>query len=159
MPTKLPLRNGCNGFTLVEVMIALAILTIALLGVAATTALQGGGIAGTFPFGQAAVTRGYYLSTATMLAQDRLEQVKRVQYAKYKVGATAHPFTSDNLPPGLNETPVAGFPNFNRQVTVADGPAADTKRLTVTVTFILPTERGVNPNEGMSLSTLVAARP
>jgi prepilin-type N-terminal cleavage/methylation domain-containing protein len=151
MPTKLPLRNGCNGFTLVEVMIALAILTIALLGVAATTALQGGGIAGTFPFGQAAVTRGYYLSTATMLAQDWLEQVKRVSY---KVG---DPY---NLPSGFtDQSPVPNFPNFNRQVRVVDGPVGNTKAVTVTVTFILPTERGVNSNEGMSLSTLVAARP
>jgi prepilin-type N-terminal cleavage/methylation domain-containing protein len=141
-----------QGFTLVEVMIAMAILAIALLGVAATAALQGGGIAGTFPFGQAAVTRGYYLSTATMLAQDRLEQVKRVSY---KVGAD--PFAPGTPPPGFpDDTPV---PNFNRQVRVVNGPAADTKRVTVTVTFTLPTERGTNPNEGMSLSTLVAARP
>ena len=47
-----------RGFTLVEVLIALAILTIAVLGVAATTALQGGGIAGSISFCQAAVTLG-----------------------------------------------------------------------------------------------------
>lgn len=143
-----------RGFTLVEVMIALAILTIALLGVAATTALQSGGIAGNFPFGQAAVTRGYYLSTATMLAQDRLEQVKRVQYT---VGAD--PFAPGNPPPGFtDETPVNGFPNFNRQVRVVGGPVGDTKEVTVTVAFTLPTERGAN-QESMKISTLVAARP
>lgn len=154
MPTKLPLRNGCSGFTLVEVLIALAILTIALLGVAATTAIQSGGISGTFPFGQAAVTRGYYLSTATMLAQERLEQVKRVQY---RVGAD--PFASGTPPPGFpDDTPVNGFPNFNRQVRVVGGPAADTREVTVTVTYTLPTERGAN-QESMKISTLVAARP
>ncbi|HWR20335.1 MAG TPA: prepilin-type N-terminal cleavage/methylation domain-containing protein, partial [Verrucomicrobiae bacterium] len=114
-----------RGFTLVEVLIALAILTVAILGVAATTALQsGGGSAGAVSFGQAAVTRGYYLSTATMLAQDRLEQVKRVQYR-----AGTDPFTPGNPPPGFpDETPVNGFPNFNRQVRVVAGPAADTRR-------------------------------
>lgn len=149
--SRLPLRNGCRGFTLVEVLIALAILTIALLGVAATTAIQSGGIAGTFPFGQAAVTRGYYLSTATMLAQDRLEQVKRVTY---KVGAD--PFALGTPPPGFpDDTPVL---NFSRQVRVVDGPVGNTKEVTVIVAFTLPTERGAN-QESMSVSTLVAARP
>jgi len=145
-----------RGFTLVEVLVALAILTIALLGVAATTALQGGGIAGTFPFGQAAVTRGFYLSTATMLAQDRLEQVKRVQY---RVGTD--PFAPGSPPPNFaDESPVdpIAFPNFNRQVRVVDGPVGNTKEVTVTVSFTLPTERGAN-QESMRLSTLVAARP
>lgn len=149
------LKNRYYGFTLIEVLIALAILTIALLGVAATTALQSGGIAASLPFGQAAVTRGYYLSTATMLAQDRLEQVKRVQY---RVGA-ADPFAPGNPPPGFaDETPVNGFPNFNRRVRVVGGPVADTKEVTVTVTFTLPTEQGAN-HENMRIGTLVAAKP
>ncbi|MGB4780502.1 type IV pilus modification PilV family protein [Candidatus Methylomirabilis sp.] len=144
-----------RGFTLVEVLIALAILTIAVLGVAATTALQSvGGSAGAVSFGQAAVTRGYYLSTATMLAQDRMEQVKRVQY---RVGTD--PFAPGNPPPGFaNETPVNGFPNFDRLVTVAAGPATDTRRVTVTVAFTLPTAQGANP-ESINITTLVAARP
>jgi prepilin-type N-terminal cleavage/methylation domain-containing protein len=143
-----------RGFTLVEVLIALAILTVAVLGVAATTALQSGGSAGAISFGQAAVTRGYYLSTATMLAQDRLEQVKRVQY---RVGSD--PFTPGNPPPGFaNEIPVNGFPSFNRLVTVAAGPAANTKQVTVTVTFTLPTAQGAN-QESVNVTTLVAARP
>jgi len=144
-----------RGFTLIEVLIALTILTIAVLGVAATTALQSGGSAGALSFGQAAVTRGYYLSTATMLAQDRLEQVKRVQY---RVGAT-DPFAPGNPPPNFaNETPVNGFPNFDRLVTVVNGPVADTRRVTVTVAFTLPTAQGANL-ESINITTLVAARP
>lgn len=144
-----------RGFTLVEVLIALAILTIAVLGVAATTALQSGGSAGALSLGQAAVTRGYYQSTATMLAQDRLEQVKRVQY---RVGA-ADPFAPGNPPPNFpDESPVNGFPNFTRQVRVVAGPAADTRRVTVTVAFTLPTAQGAN-QEGVNITTLVAARP
>ena len=147
-------KRAPHGFTLVEVLIALAILTVAVLGVAATTALQSGGSAGAISFGQAAVTRGYYLSTATMLAQDRLEQVKRVQY---RVGAD--PFAPGNPPPGFtDETPVNGFPNFNRQVRVVAGPAADTRRVTVTIAFTLPTAQGAN-QESMNVTTLVAARP
>lgn len=147
-------KRASQGFTIVEVMIALAILTIALLGVAATTALQSGGIAGSLPFGQAAVTRGYYLSTATMLAQDRLERVKRVQYT---VGAD--PFAPGNPPPGFpDESPCGVLPNSNCQVRVVGGPVANTKEVTVTVAFTLPTERGAN-QESMRISTLVAARP
>ena len=147
-------KRASHGFTLVEVLIALAILTVAVLGVGATMALQSGGSAGAVSFGQAAVTRGYYLSTATMLAQDRLEQVKRVQY---RVGAD--PFAPGTPPPGFtDETPVNGFPNFNRQVRVVDGPVGNTKEVTVTLSFTLPTERGAN-QESMRLSTLVAARP
>lgn len=144
-----------RGFTIVEVLIALAILTIAVLGVAATTALQsGGGSAGAISFGQGAVTRGYYLSTATMLAQSRLEQVKRVQY---KVGAD--PFAPGNPPPSFaDETPVNGFPNFTRQVRVVAGPAANTRQVTVTVAFTLPTSQGAN-QESINIKTLVAARP
>ena len=145
-----------RGFTLVEVLIALAILTVAVLGVAATTALQSvGGSAGALSFGQAAVTRGYYLSTATMLTQDRLEQVKRVQY---RVGV-ADPFAPGNPPPNFaDESPVAGFPNFNRQVRVVAGPDADTRRVTITVAFTLPTAQGAN-QESINVTTLVAARP
>ena len=71
--------NG-GGFTLIEVVIALALLTIALLGVASAVALQSGGIAVSLPIGQAAVTRGHHVSVATFLAQERLEQVRRLQY-------------------------------------------------------------------------------
>ena len=143
-----------RGFTLVEVLIALAILTVAVVGVAATTVIQSGGLAGSVSFGQAAVTRGYYVSTATMLAKDRLEQVKRVQY---KVGAD--PFAPGTPPPGFaDESPVTGFPNFNRQVRVVAGPAADTRQVTVTVAFTLPTAQGAN-QENINIKTLVAARP
>jgi len=149
-----------RGFTIVEVLIALAIVAIAVLGAAATTALQSsGGSAGAISFGQAAVTRGYYQSTATMLAQEQLEKVKHITY---KVGAP-DPFNTgtNNPPPGpefADQNPVPNFPNFNRQVRVIAGPAADTRQVTVTVNFTLPTSQGAN-QESINLKTLVAARP
>mgnify|MGYP001559147055 CR=1 FL=1 len=145
-----------RGFTLVEVLIAMAILTIALLGIAGTVALQSGGIAASLSFGQAAVTRGNYISTATFLAEDRLEQVKRVSYT-----VAVDPFGSNAnaAPPGFaDENPVNGFPNFSRQVRIVNGSVGNTKTVTVTVSFTLPTEAGMN-QESAAVSTLIAARP
>ncbi|CBE70078.1 MAG: prepilin-type N-terminal cleavage/methylation domain-containing protein [Candidatus Methylomirabilis oxygeniifera] len=146
-----------RGFTLVEVLIALAILTVAVLGVAATTALQGGGgSAGAVSFGQAAVTRGYYLSTATMLAQDRLEQVKRQALSSFPpAGFPNEGFETIPVGPGPG---CPCYPNFGRQVSIVAGPAADTRQVTVTVAFTLPTAQGAN-QESINISTLVAARP
>jgi len=156
-----------RGFTLVEVLIALAILTIALLGVAATTALQSGGIAGSISVGQAAVTRGYYRSTATMLAQDRLEQVRRLQYsigppAVDQIGGGPAPNGAATLSLQFQDEAfgtIASYPNFARQVRVQAGtPAATIKTVIVTVNLRLPTDTGMN-SESVAISTLIAARP
>ena len=58
-----------NGFTLIEILIATVIITIASLGIATLT---GGVIRGN--------SFSKRLTTATTLAQDRLEQVKRIGY-------------------------------------------------------------------------------
>jgi type IV pilus assembly protein PilV len=58
-----------NGFTLVEILIATVVITIASLGIATLTA---GVISGN--------SFSKRLTTATTLAQDRLEQAKRIGY-------------------------------------------------------------------------------
>lgn len=68
-------RKREGGFTLIEVMAAIAILTIGILGVAA---MQGSAIR--------ANDRGYRLTEATTLAQDRLEYLKTQPYANLVVG-------------------------------------------------------------------------
>ena len=151
---------GEHGFTLVEVLIAMAILTIGLLGILAGAGVQSGGIAASLPFGQAAVTRGQFVSTATMLAQQRLEQLKRLQYI---VGPPAvDQFGADPIPAGFADEgfgTIAGFPNFSRQVRVQTGvPAANMKTVTVTVTFNLPKETGTG-QENLVINTIIAARP
>lgn len=150
--------GGDRGFTLIEVLIAIGILTVALLGVAGTAAIQSGGIGASFSFGQAAVTRGHYISTATFLAQERLEQLKRLDY---RVGPPAvDQYGSDPIPAGfLDENPVQGSPNFSRQVRVQTGvPALNMKTVTVTVTFTPPKETGIG-QDTVVISTLIAARP
>ncbi len=151
---------GQGGFTLVEVLIALAILTIAVLGVAGGVLVQSGGIAASLPVGQAAVTRGYYVSTATVLAQQRQEQLKRLQYT---VGPPAvDQFGAGPTPAGFADEDfgsISGYPNFRREVRVQTGvPGANMKTVTVTVRFNLPTQTGTN-QESLAVSTIIAARP
>jgi prepilin-type N-terminal cleavage/methylation domain-containing protein len=156
-------HRNAPGFTLVEVLVAIMILTVALLGIGGVIAVQNNsGIAASLSFGQAAVSRGYYISTATMLAQDRMEQVKRVPY---NVGS-ADPFGADPnaAPPGLgDENPVNGYPNYIRQVRITPAAAGAvaagaTKTVTVTITFTLPKETGT-AQESIALNTIIAARP
>lgn len=60
------LNKDKRGFTLLEIIFALAILTIGLVGVLAL-----------FPTGLRASKRGSDFTTATFLAQQMLEQIKR----------------------------------------------------------------------------------
>ncbi len=149
---------GERGFTLVETLIALAILTVGLLGVAGALAVQSGGVAASIPFGQGVITRSHYISAGIMLAEDWLEQTKRLQYT---IGPPAVDQIG-NPPTGFADQgfgSITGYPNFSRQVRVQTGaPAANMKTLTVTVSFNLP-NAPTQSQESVVLTTLVAARP
>lgn len=154
---------GEGGFTLVEVLVAVMILAIALLGVVGAATLQSGGIALSLPIGQAAITRGYHVTTAAMLAQESLEQVKRLQWTlgPPEVDQFA-PLDANGSPPGFADEglgAIAGYPNFSRQVRVTDdSPVTNMKTVTVTVRFNLPYESGMR-QESIAVSTLIAALP
>lgn len=166
MSTKLPtLSTRCRGFTLIEVLVALTILTIAVLGIGVAVGVQSGGTAKSVSFGLGAVSRAGFLSTAAFRAQERLEQVKGFLVQNYTVngaGVVTNPFAAavglDVAPPGFaDDTPL---PSFNRRVRVAAGPAGATTQVTqvtVTVTFNAPGDDGVH-TESVAVSTLMAAR-
>lgn len=146
------LREG--GFTLAEVLIAMAIFTIGIVGVGAALNLQAGGVAGSADVGLAAITRGNLLSTGTMLAQERLEQIKNALYT-----ATVDQITAANFP---NEAygAIAGFPGFRRTVTIQDGvPGPGMKTITVQVFFQPVRESGLGPEQNIVLGTIIARRP
>jgi prepilin-type N-terminal cleavage/methylation domain-containing protein len=151
-------HTGERGFALVEILVAMAILSIGLLGVAGAMTVQSGAVASAVTGGQGAVTHGYYASTAIVLAQDRLEQVKRLQYT---IGSPAVDQIAAPIPTGLDDEAfgsIPGYAGFSRQVRVENYPASSLKTVTVTVLFRAPMSTGVN-TESVALSTLIAARP
>lgn len=97
------------GVTLMEVLVTMALLTVALLGMAVA-----------FPVGRAVVHQARISTTAVALGEERLEQAKRTPYASLTTLAGSDTTTH---PPYTIIT----------QVT-ADSPIAGMTRVTVTVT-------------------------
>ena len=102
--------NNNNGFTLMEVLVAMLILSVGLLGMAALIA----GIINSNKLSNR-------ISTATVLAQDKMEDIKRIGYDNAGGGAEDYNTISD-------------YPLYKRLTDVAAGdPAAGMKKITVTV--------------------------
>ncbi len=103
-------RRYAKGFTLIEIMVAITLLSVGLLGMAGLTV---------------GIMRGNALSsevtTATVLAQAKMEDIKRVGYS----GATE--ITEDY-------NSIAGYPLFKRDTVVdVDTPDLGMKTVTITV--------------------------
>ena len=98
------------GFTLVESMLTLAIMSMSLLALAGLqiTALRGN-----------ALSRR--MTTAVSIAEQRLEQLKNTSYTNIQAEAVAQ-VTASNL-------------HFTRQVTVTNGPLPNTKSVSVLVSW------------------------
>lgn len=142
-----------RGFTLVEVLVAMALITIALVGLTATVS---SGVVSGMSWGQAGATRAYYVSAATTLAQERLEQLRRLTYD----GSTDQLLSSP--PSGFSDEDyggISGYSNFKREVRVtSNSPATNIKLISVKVTYRLPTATGRN-DESIIVYTLRAKRP
>jgi type IV pilus assembly protein PilV len=104
--------KSTEGFTLIEVMIGTVILTIITLGLMSLTVSTIRGNA----FSKS-------LTTATALAQDKLEQVKRLGYGNAATAAGTEAYGT-----------IANFPGFRRVTEVAPNtPATNVTTVTVTV--------------------------
>jgi len=119
-----------NGFTLLEVLVAIVILTIGLLGTAGLTT---------------GVIRGNHYSknitSATAAGQTLLESVKSSGYTNA---------TSANFP---NDTVTMGGMTFTRTTTITNSsPAANMKTVSVTVSW---TESN-NTARSVNLQTILA---
>jgi prepilin-type N-terminal cleavage/methylation domain-containing protein len=110
------------GFTLIEVMIGMVILTIVSLGLMSLTV---------------STIRGNDFSkkmtTATMLAQDKLEQVKRLGYSQVNTAVGTEPYGT-----------IANFPSFRRETSIATNPPITAVTVTVTVSWASDTRSVVS---------------
>lgn len=113
------LVRGAPGFTLLEVLIAMFLLAVALLGLVAA-----------FPTAYYAVHGGRQLTTGAALSQEVVEGAKRRSFLAVTQANLAAEYP----------TPPPGYPAYTRQIQVDDivmGGALVMKRLTVTTRFDL----------------------
>ena len=121
-----------NGFTLIEILIATVIITIASLGIATLTV----GVIHGNSFSKR-------LTTATTLAQDRLEQAKRLGYSKV-----------DTIAVTENYGNIENYSGYKRDTSItnilvsAGPPVSNLKKIEVVVYW--DTDKHVN------LSTILA---
>ena len=121
-----------NGFTLLELLIALTILTIGLLGLAGLhiAAIQGN-------------VSGFKISTATAVAQERIEELKALDAADPALSAGAHADDGNQVVQGIT---------YNRSYTIQDNtPVSGTSTMTLTITW-------VEPRTGITRNTSVFTR-
>lgn len=105
--------RGQEGITVVELLVAMSLLAIALIGLAAS-----------FPYAMYGVIAGGYQTTATLLAQQSIETAKATDYASLSSLGTG------------GFVVVSGYDGFQRSVTVGTGsPTAQTSTITVVVRF------------------------
>lgn len=121
-----------GGFTLIEMLVAILILTIGLLGTAGLTAQ---------------VVQGNFFSknitSATAIAQTQLEAVQNKGYA----GTTTTSF------PSAAATVSMGGVNFSRTTTITnDSPASNMKTIGVTVSW----NESNNMARSITLQTILA---
>lgn len=102
------------GFTLMEVLITIVLLTVGLLGMAAlTTGIINGN------------THSRRLTTATTLAQEKIEDVRRLGYTN---------MPSADIDTTEDYNTITDYPLFKRTIaTDADSPDTYMKTITITV--------------------------
>lgn len=124
----IPEKKGTNGFTLIEVLIAIVILSFGLLGMASLTV----GIIKGNKFSN-------NLSTATTLAQDQMEDIRRTDYSS--VASVTRAVLS------------SPFDEYKREVTATDGsPASGMKTISIKVYW----GGGSKEDHNVELKTILA---
>ncbi|MBW1698735.1 MAG: prepilin-type N-terminal cleavage/methylation domain-containing protein [Deltaproteobacteria bacterium] len=125
--------KDCNkGFTLIEALLAMIILSIALLGMVWLQASIMG-------YNQYAGQ----VTAATTLAQDRIEEIKNATYTSISGGT----ITESNIDEGGNPGGI-----FDRQTVIDDTSLSNMKTITVTVSWLWR-----NKPRSVSLNTIISS--
>ena len=153
-----------RGMTLVEILIAAAVLMVALVGLAS-------GI----PIASYGIQEGSQLTTATFLANQRLEQVRAAAWTStpavdnlgVSASATAAP-QSGGVTRFPDESPVAApYTQYTRQVRITDCGAGlgcgglvlpDLRQVTITVSYAPVTGVGVGASAKSAIVTMLVTR-
>jgi type IV pilus assembly protein PilV len=106
------IQNNSQGFTLIEALIAIVLLSVSILGLSAMTI---GTIKG--------LVFSNNRTIATTLARDRLEQIKHAGYAT----APSEPY------PLEHDDTLVGYKQFQRHVTIQNNPPPRQNTRTVAV--------------------------
>ncbi len=142
-------RRGQAGFTLAEIMVALAIISVGLIAVSAG-----------FGYGVDGVEAGRQQSTAVFLAEQRIELAKGLAMRQPNLVQ----LTAANLPASEAYGTIAGAPSYRRTTTItpvniAGPPPVVGARVDVVVLYRPVTGRGVLTTERqVSLSIFLASR-
>lgn len=143
---RLKMRSGQAGFTLAEILVACAVISLGLIAVATG-----------FGFGVDGVEAGRQQSTAVFLAEQRIEQAKELAARKPNLAD----LTVANLPVSEAYGAITGAPSsYRRTTTITINPGGTTgARVDVTVFYKPVTGRGVLATERqVSLSIFLANR-
>jgi prepilin-type N-terminal cleavage/methylation domain-containing protein len=143
---RLKIRSGQAGFTLAEIMVACAIISVGLVAVSTG-----------FGFGVDGVEAGRQQSTAVFLAEQRIEQAKELAARKPNLAD----LNTTNLPATEAYGSISGAPStYRRDTTITLNPGGTTgARVDVIVSYKPVTGRGVLSTErSVSLSIFLANR-
>ncbi|MCF8127286.1 MAG: prepilin-type N-terminal cleavage/methylation domain-containing protein [Deltaproteobacteria bacterium] len=128
--TKIPYYKGGDGFTLLEVLVAMVILAVGLLGMASLSI----GIIKGNEFSKE-------ISSATTCAREKLEDVEQLGFANTPTANTTVTETYNSI---------TQYPEYRREtITTVDTPATDMKTITITVYWD-------NDNHQVQLKTFLA---
>ena len=137
--------NGRAGFTLIEVLLTIAFLSVGIVAVLSSISVGASGI-----------ERGRRSTIALFLAEQRMEQIKAFAFSKDPTQGWAN-VVSANFPVEAYGA-IAAYPDYRRTVTITNNPggAAYTKQLEVWV-FYRPMAANGKEN-GITTATLLVSR-
>lgn len=123
-----------KGFTLIEIMIATLVFSVALMGIASLAVVV---IRGNFISKQ--------ISTATALSQQKMEEYINKGYSNFSTGAVTENYGSITAADGST----ALYSGYKRVSVIQNGPIANTRTLNVSV-------YRQSDNASASFSTIIA---